>query len=283
MQYDVGDSALIEHTVTVDGVPTNATVTVTVTSPNGTVSNPLPSNPATGKYRIAVPVTLAGPWAGNLVISGPVDDVVPFQFAAAATAPPIYASLAELKEDRGVSKTDRDEVLLRRLQSASRAIDDKVGLPRRFWLDPTPTVRTYRTADRVVDTCDGQLLLVDDIGTDTGMVVEVGDGSTWSPVTDYELDFDNPLSRGWAVEGLLLPGGRWALGRRRVRVTARHGWPSIPEPIREATVLLANRLVLRKDAPNGIAASGEWGAIRVSRWDPDVEALVQPYILPAFA
>ena len=42
----------------------------------------------------------------------------------------------------------------------------------------------------------------------------------------------------------------------------------------QAVVMYAARLYQRKDSVNGIAASAEWGAIRVSVTDPDVHALI---------
>lgn len=191
-----------------------------------------------------------------------------------------YATLAELKGERRVTKTTGDTLLQQKLTAASRAIDRKTS--RRFWLDPDPTVHVYNPRGRVVPDPDGERLLVDDIGSETGLIVEVGSGSSWTAVTDYETQPDNAIAKGEGITSLLRPHGCWGAygGTLRVRVTARHGWPAVPDDIKEATLLLANRLVLRKDSPEGVAASGEWGALRVSRWDPDVESLVGPFELP---
>jgi hypothetical protein len=64
----------------------------------------------------------------------------------------------------------------------------------------------------------------------------------------------------------------------RVRVTARWGWPSVPDGVAQAAALLAARLYRRKDSPEGVLGSSEWGAVRVARFDPDVEGLIAPYI-----
>lgn len=187
-----------------------------------------------------------------------------------------YASLADLRRWRRITATnpDVDGQLESVLAAASRAIDRKTA--RRFWLDPTPSPRAYGVTGRT--TPDG-LLLVDDIGSTDGLLVEVGGGSSWSTVTDYDAEPGGALAQGEAITGLR--AAHWGFGR--VRVTARWGWPEVPTEITEATLLLANRLHMRIDSPEGIAASGEWGAVRLSRWDPDVEALVAPYILPGFA
>ncbi|MFD6035251.1 phage gp6-like head-tail connector protein [Streptomyces griseoincarnatus] len=192
-----------------------------------------------------------------------------------------YATLAALRRRVGAETADtsRDDDLTSALAAATRGIDMATG--RRFWLDDTPTARVYRTAGRVVCEPDGDLLLVDDIGDVAGLVVETGSGSTWSPLTGYETQPDNALADGKPVTGLLRSGS-WGFGTARVRVTARFGWPAIPDDIIEATLIQATRLYKRKDSPEGIIGSAEWGVRNLSRRDPDVWALIEPYILPGF-
>jgi hypothetical protein len=63
-----------------------------------------------------------------------------------------------------------------------------------------------------------------------------------------------------------------------VQVTAVFGWPSVPEPVTQATIIQASRIFKRYDSPLGVAGFGELGAIRVSRFlDPDMAQLVEPY------
>lgn len=191
-----------------------------------------------------------------------------------------YATLAELKGVRSRSDTASDADLQLALTRASRAIDDKTG--RRFWLDPAPSARTYRPSRRQAYTEDGVLLLVDDIGSTQDLVVEVGSGSSWTTVTDYETSPENALAEEKVITGLLrrVP---WACGSiTRVRVTARWGWPVVPIPIGEATLLLANRRYMRRNSPEGVLGSNEFGTVRVSRWDSDVEDLIGDYLLPGF-
>lgn len=190
-----------------------------------------------------------------------------------------YATLAELKAMRNITDTADDTLLQSRLTRASRAIDDRTG--RRFWADGTATARTYRTIGRTARGDDGELLLVDDISTTTGLIVEVGDGTTWTTVTNYDTEPENALVRGWAIESLRRDMGSWSTSRR-VRVTADWGWPAIPDPIVEATLLLANRRFHRKNSPEGISGWAQEGAVRVSRFDPDIEDLVGPYVLEGF-
>lgn len=195
-----------------------------------------------------------------------------------------YGTLTALKKRLGIEADDttRDDDLNSALSAASRGIIDKVT-GRRFWLDAAPVVRTYRLAGRVVCDADGELLLVDDIGSVTGLVVEAGSGTSFTAVTGYETSPDNALADGLAITGLRRVSGSWGAATGRVRVTARFGWPTVPPDITEAALIQASRLYKRKDSPEGIIGSAEWGVRNLSRRDPDVWNLIEPYILPGFA
>lgn len=187
----------------------------------------------------------------------------------------LYATLAELKVARGVSDTTDDTALTRALTAASRAIDRRTS--RRFYLDDDASERVYGVAGRA--TPDGRIL-IDDVGDLDDLAVDTGTSTSWSPVADYETGPDNALTRGMPITELSVYG-YWA--GPRVRVTARWGWPVVPDEIHEAALILANRLYLRKDTPEGVKGSADWGVIRMSRVDPDVESLIGPYRLPKFA
>ncbi|MFD9319290.1 phage gp6-like head-tail connector protein [Streptomyces sp. NPDC060053] len=193
-----------------------------------------------------------------------------------------YVTLEELKSQFGIEPDDdsRDADLNRARASASRSIDKTTG--RRFWLDPTPVARTFNPRGRIVCESDGDLFLVDDIGSETGLVVETGSGSSWSAVTDYETSPDNALTEDKPITGLLRVLGTWGTVTTRLRVTARFGWPAVPDDIHEAALILASRLYKRKDSPEGIIGSAEWGVRNLSRRDPDVWNLIEPYIIPGF-
>ncbi|MET9734287.1 phage gp6-like head-tail connector protein [Streptomyces sp. NPDC006458] len=190
-----------------------------------------------------------------------------------------YGTLDALRKRVGAEAADssRDDELAAALEAASRGIDRATG--RRFWLDDAPVARVYRPAGRVVCEPDGDLLLVDDVGNIDVLTVEMGRGSTWTAVTDYETQPDNALADGKPITGLLRMGG-W--GNARVRVLTRWGWPAEPGDITEASLIQATRLYKRKDSPEGIIGSAEWGVRNLSRRDPDVWNLIEPFILPGF-
>lgn len=286
--YDLGDRVPLQHKVYSAGALTSATVTLTVTEPDGTTTSPTVTTSSTGVYNaIFGPTDQLGPHSYVWSVSGAVpDDVVPGQFAVAARAPLAYATLSKLKLKLGISAdTTRDELLVDALQAASRYIDKATG--RRFWADTATSAKVYRPHRRIVRDSDGDRLLVDDIASATGLVVEIGAVSasvfTGTAFTSYETGPDNALADGRPVTWLLASGSYWTTSAlTRIRVTARWGWPSIPDEISEATVLYAARLFRRKDSPEGVTGSADWGAIRVGRVDPDVETLISPFALPGF-
>ncbi|MCO4699311.1 hypothetical protein LRR80_05405 [Streptomyces sp. RO-S4] len=193
-----------------------------------------------------------------------------------------YATAAELKAQLGIEEDDtsRDARAERAVRAASRAIERACG--RRFWLDEDAQTRTYRLEGRTVRDADGALLLVDDIGDTGGLLVEAGTGSSWAAVAGFETHPDNALADGKPVTGLFRPSATWGRAGTRVRVTALFGWPAVPDDIAEAALIQASRLFKRADSPEGVMGSSEWGVVRLSRRDPDVWALIEPYILPGF-
>jgi hypothetical protein len=188
-----------------------------------------------------------------------------------------YCTLAEVKAALRITDNIDDTLLENAVEAASRRIDGECS--RRFYIDATTSARTY-AANR------SAFVFVDDIATTTGLVVKVDDtfsgsySTTLAVGTDYQTEPTNAaaqnepitmlrsLNAGFPVEGN---------GRALIEVTAKWGWPAIPDAIREATVLLAARQFKRLDSPLGVAGFGDLGAIVVRRIDPDVAAMVAPF------
>lgn len=279
--YDLGDGVPLEHEVRdADRVLTSATVALALTRPDGTsFTSPTITNPATGIYR-AVPVPDAtGTWSGAWSTSGAITSVTPFAFAVGNPAPALYTDLPTVKA--GLGKTtadDRDDLIEQAIAAASRMIDERCG--RRFYAPTGVSARTFTALDRHLTIGDAQSIRVDDIATDEGLIVETKTGftGTYSTITGAELGPDNSdvLGRPWTE---VVYSAGWIGDASKVRVTARWGWPSVPDAITQAAALLAARLYRRKDSPQGVLGSAEWGVMRVSRFDPDVENLIAPYIL----
>lgn len=197
-----------------------------------------------------------------------------------------YGTLSELKRARKIplSDTADDAALMRALERASRAIDDRCGVAGTgFYLAGSSSVRVFRTRGRVVPSDgDGEVLLVDAIGSTSGLTVSTGDyQDSLAAVTNFTYEPLNAIATGLPVTGLLRTRSVWS--KAYVSVTAAWGWPAVPPPIAEACVLLANRRFVRLSSPEGVAGWGNDGVIRISRFDPDIEDLVSPYVLPGFA
>jgi hypothetical protein len=271
---------------------TGLTITITPIAGGAAVVGPTAvgiTNPATGLYGYIWAVgsgQAAGDYAAvwNGTYDGdPVQASEVVTVTAAAVAGAWYSDLATLKLTLSITDTDRDDLLEQALATASRAIETFAG-GRVFNADATASARTFPVRGRSLCVADGERLLVDDISTTTGLIVEIGTGSTFTAVTDYEVGPENAISRGWPITSLLRLGGTWSSSvRPRVRVTAKWGWPAVPDQVVQATLIQASRLYKRKDSPEGVMGNAEWGTVRVSRVDPDVQALLQPFVVPGFA
>lgn len=194
-----------------------------------------------------------------------------------------YATLAELKAfiTMDTAVVDRDALLTIALDAAHDDLEGDCG--RRFFLDAAATARTFDPADRVIEDRGRHYLIVDDIGSLTGLVVETG-VTTFTAVTGtVEHRPENALARGRAITSLMTPTGVWPTDPfTRVRVTARWGWPAVPPRVKEATLLQASRLYARRNSPQGVVGSAEWGQITVRRSDPDYMSLVAQFVRPGF-
>lgn len=195
-----------------------------------------------------------------------------------------YCSVEELRDQLKDDGSRLDETLLERaINAASRAVDRHCG--RRFWLDASVTTRTYVPTHPT-------LLLVDDIGTRTGLVISVGsDGITYPTVlasTSYMLEPRNAdVVAGadtadphafWEIRRL---GSMWSTGYGlpTVQIVAKFGWSSVPYEVQQSTIIKASALFKRKDAPFGVAGFSEFGAVRITRQDADVADLLAPFEL----
>lgn len=192
-----------------------------------------------------------------------------------------YCTLSEVKAALRITDSLDDTLLENSVEAASRRIDGECS--RRFYLDGSATARTY-AANR------STMLIVDDIGTATGLVVKVDDDAdgtfetTLTAGVDYQTEPANAIVQGEPLNMFRALDRGFPVAsnsRNLIEVTARWGWPSVPDAIREATVLLASRQFKRYDSPLGVAGFGDLGAIVVRRIDPDVAAMISPYRLTA--
>jgi hypothetical protein len=195
-----------------------------------------------------------------------------------------YATRNQVKAALRISVGDTldDDLIDNCVGAASRLIDGYCN--RRFWQTGTAEARVYQAEDSFY--CS-----IDDIAG-TALTLKTStqaDGTfdlQWSR-SDYQLEPLNGNLDGltWsydkirAVGDYLFPTVNANYGEQAlVQVTAIFGWPSVPEPVTQATIIQASRIFKRYDSPLGVAGFGDLGAIRVSRFlDPDMAQLVEPY------
>ena len=182
----------------------------------------------------------------------------------------------------GTADTIDDDLIDNCAGAASRLIDGYCN--RQFWSVGSATTRVYSAEDEFychIDDIAGTAITLRTSGATDG-VFDV----TWE-TNDYQLEPLNGRLDGlqWsydkirAVGDYLFPTVNGNFGSQAlVQVTAVFGWPSVPEPVTQATIIQASRIFKRYDSPLGVAGFGDLGAIRVSRFlDPDMAQLVEPY------
>lgn len=189
-----------------------------------------------------------------------------------------YATRAELKAYANVTKDTFDALLDDALAAASRGIE--LVCHRQFNDAGTASARVYRPLHSTH-------VKVDDFHTTTGLIVRTDTtgtsvfDTTWT-VGDYEARPLNGVVSGqpgwpfydlWSDGTLLFPCERFAT----VEVTARWGWATVPKPIKQACLVVAESIYKEKDAPFGIAGTDSYGLVRV-RENPSVMRKLAPYV-----
>ena len=203
-----------------------------------------------------------------------------------------YCTEAQVRAElQDIAATVNSDLICKAINVASREIDNvcsgDVPRSRRFWQDTAVQTRTYTCEDLT-------FVYVDDISTVTGLIVKTDDNddgtyeTTWTINTDFALwplNAAADAAEPYAFWKIVAVGGgtgdkRFPLYERRagLQITAKFGWPAIPKQIEEACILRAISILLRKDSPTGMLVQGEWGNMRVPMFDPDVNAMLRPFI-----
>ena len=191
-----------------------------------------------------------------------------------------YTTLQEVKDILRLTDSVDDSLLETCIESASRQIDSHCE-----------RVFTSGTATRVYSPQSSYITEIDDLITLTSIKTSSDANGTFDTTwtsTDYQLEPLNGLSGSSyspythirAVGDFLFPTVNFpsSEGEATVQVTGTFGYKeTVPVDIKQACNLLAIRQFKRYDSPLGVAGFGDIGVVRVSRVDPDIEALLGPY------
>lgn len=196
-----------------------------------------------------------------------------------------YASLIELKAAVGISDAADDDPLTLALDAASELVDQHTN--RTFVADATATTRYYTASSyNRVET--------DDIYTTTSLVVSSYNVTVPAAVAytsaGYELGPINAAAlgrpytyithtAGWSG-AIAFPGALSTLPGA-IAVTAKWGFAAtVPDAVKQATLLQASRIFARRHSPYGISGSPDIGGeLRLlARVDPDVAVLLRPFV-----
>lgn len=156
-----------------------------------------------------------------------------------------YASASDVRGWLGILDAADDVEIALVLAAAEAAIDAHCGYS--FELDASPAARIFVAArPDFLDVAAAGL----PIGTTTGLTLTTDDNAdgvyetTWA-AADYQLEPLNQRGQGgavWPYTAVRAIGDRSfpvdAGGRALVQVTARFGWPAVPNRVRTASIML---------------------------------------------
>lgn len=189
---------------------------------------------------------------------------------------PVYASLTEMRDWlrlRDAEDTDDDSLIRLKLSAASRAVDGTCG--RQFGKADSAVTRSYDV--RWSRTRQAYVAEIDDLMDTTDLAFTLDDAALTTD--DYSLRPRNAIADGEPYTYVVIsatPTGDGVLDG-----LALWGWNAPwPDEVKEATMLQASRLNVRRDSPYGIAGGADGGGeLRLlSRLDPDVAPLVHDLV-----
>lgn len=196
-----------------------------------------------------------------------------------------YTTLAAVKSAMRITDTVDDSLIQSVIDAASARIDNACN-----------RVFAQSTAARYYAARNTSSVPIDDLASTTGLVVQVdtnldGSWSTTLTSAQYQLDPLNAIATGKPARMLraltnTFSGGLFPIGpngRATVKITGTWGWPAVPPEISEATRLMVIRQFRRFDSPLGVAGFGDMGVVTVRAIDPDIAALIGPFVLAAVA
>ena len=190
---------------------------------------------------------------------------------------PNYTTTSLVKASLGIpSGTTSEDAYI---EDAIDAAEDEINnfCDRTFVADGSATARVYQPSTNV-------LVYTDDFYTTTSLVVKQDDsndgtyGTTLTNTSDFIVVGNSaPFN---CIRSVSSPFPRYTSNRPTVQVTAKWGYKTaVPAAVAQAALILSARLFQRRSSPLGVMAGvvNDFGPIRVSRIDPDIQRLLAGY------
>lgn len=193
-----------------------------------------------------------------------------------------YVTSAELKAYIGLTLTSTDDQIAAAITAASREVDGHCR--RRFYADASTSARLFhRTENHTVRIDDAIVGSISAVELDTGVDRSWSKTLTAAEWIAYPLNGIGDSGEAWPVTklrtaGQLIIPQDTTSEMPTVRVTARWGWPSVPQPVKQAALILAAETYKLREAPFGVAGFDQYGAVRIKSL-PQVERMLAPYVL----
>lgn len=194
-----------------------------------------------------------------------------------------YVTTSQLKTRLGLTTTADDHRLDGAVATASRDVEQFCN--RQFNKVDTASERMYYPlSPNYVEVDDFYKL--DDLAVTVVELLPNG-VTVETPLVDGEFQAE-PLER--SRYGFALPAPYWSLrnlnqaslswpvpeAKGYLKVTAHWGWEAVPDPVKEATLILAEEYFKMKEAPFGVINWGEFGPVRVQE-NRTVRRMLQQY------
>ena len=193
-----------------------------------------------------------------------------------------YVTLAEARAQCTITDatyTTDDTVIEGLVETSSRAIDLLTG--RRFYLNTNDETRYYQSDNGSLFRCPDDIGSITTLKTDTDNSFTYSD--TWTVNTDFWLEPVNAALDGRPYTQIRVhPTGSYAFPNlpKGIQIVGKFGYfvTATNPMIHTATLMLVNRLFMRRKSPLGVAGTSALGtAVMVAKRDPDIMALLAPF------
>jgi hypothetical protein len=175
-----------------------------------------------------------------------------------------------------VSNAEDDATIEIQIEAASRAVDHFTK--RKFWSNNQDESRIYSPEWFDCFYCPDDILSITTLATDRD-----GDGvfeTVWA-TSDYVLGPANAALEGRPCTKIgVARNGSYTFpkgAKNALKLTGKFGWTAVPSLVKNATLLQASRWYERRNAPFGVVAITEAGAVTLKNdLDPDVQVMLKP-------